>query len=77
MLLAERWIMARLRDRRFGSLGEANAAIGELVAWVNNRPFRRLGDSRRELFESLDRRMAVFGGVSTIGGPSSRTPLFA
>src|SRR2546421_77787 len=27
VLLAERWIMARLRDRRFGSLGEANAEI--------------------------------------------------
>ena len=28
--LAERWILARLRNRRFYSLAEANAAIGEL-----------------------------------------------
>lgn len=55
VLLAERWIMARLRDRRFGSLGEANAAIAGLVAWVNDRPFRRLAGSRRELFEQIDR----------------------
>jgi len=31
VLLAERWIIARLRHRHFTSLGEANAAISECV----------------------------------------------
>ena len=34
VLVAERWVMARLRDRHFTSLGEANIAIAELVGWV-------------------------------------------
>ena len=48
MLLAERWIMARLRDRRFTGLAEANVAIDELVGWVNDRPFKKLAGSRVE-----------------------------
>lgn len=55
VLLAERWIMARLRNRRFTSLGEANVAIAELVEWLNNRPFKKLAGSRRSLFEEVDR----------------------
>ncbi|HUD17440.1 MAG TPA: hypothetical protein VMQ59_09255 [Acidimicrobiales bacterium] len=55
VLVAERWVMARLRDRRFTSLAEANAAIAELVAWVNDRPFKKLAGSRRSVFEALDR----------------------
>lgn len=55
VLLAERWVMARLRDRHFTTLAEANAAIAELVAWLNNRPFKRLPGSRRSVFEAVDR----------------------
>jgi transposase len=55
VLLAERWILARLRDRRFYSLAEANAEIARLVAWLNDRPFKRLPGSRRQLFEELER----------------------
>ncbi len=55
VLLAERWIMARLRNERFTSLADANAAIAALVEWVNARPFKRLDGSRRALFEALDR----------------------
>ncbi len=55
VLVAERWIMARLRNERFGSLGEANAEIRRLVEWVNARPFKKLAGSRRSLFEELDR----------------------
>ncbi len=55
VLLAERWIMARLRDRRFTDLGEANAEIARLVEWVNDRPFKKLDGSRRSVFELLDR----------------------
>ena len=55
VLLAERWVMARLRDRHFTTLAEANVAIAELVAWLNNRPFKRLPGSRRSVFEAVDR----------------------
>jgi len=55
VLLAERWIIARLRNRRLYSLGELNAAIEDLVAWLNDRPFKRLAGSRRSLFLELDR----------------------
>jgi transposase len=54
VLLAERWIIARLRGRRFTSLGEANEAIAGCVAEINARPFQKLDGSRLELFEQLE-----------------------
>jgi transposase len=53
--VAQRWILARLRNRRFFSLPELNAAIAGLAADLNARPMRHLGASRTELFEGLDR----------------------
>ena len=55
VLLAERWIIARLRNRRFTGLAELNLAITELLEWINARPFKKLPGSRRDLFEALDR----------------------
>jgi transposase len=55
VLVVERWILARLRNRRFFSLGELNVAIGELLAELNARPFKKLPGCRREAFERLDR----------------------
>jgi transposase len=55
VLIAERWIIARLRDRGFCSLGEANAAIRACVAEINVRPFQKLDGSRQLLSERLDR----------------------
>ena len=55
VLAAERWILARLRNRRFYSLAEANAAIAECVAEINERPFSKLPGSRRSWFEELER----------------------
>jgi transposase len=52
--VVERWILARLRDRTFFSLAALNGAVRELLDELNNRPMRHLGESRRELFESLD-----------------------
>jgi transposase len=54
VLIVERWILARLRNRRFFSLAELNRAIAELVTDLNARPMRRLGVSRRDLFLELD-----------------------
>jgi transposase len=53
--LVERWILARLRHRRFFSLAELNEGIAELLGRLNAHPFRKLPGSRRSLFEELDR----------------------
>ena len=52
--VVERWIMARLRHRRFFSVGELDAAVAELLPALNNRPFKKLAGCRREAFEQLD-----------------------
>lgn len=54
VLLVERWILARLRNRRFFSLGELNRAIAELLVDLNQRPFKKLPGCRRSAFEALD-----------------------
>lgn len=53
--LVERSVLEALRERRFESLGECNAAIGELLEEINGRPFQQRAGTRRELFEELDR----------------------
>jgi transposase len=53
--VVERWILARLRNHRFFSLAELNAAVRTLLDDLNARPMRHLGKSRRQLFEELDR----------------------
>jgi transposase len=50
-----RWILARLRNRRFFSLAALNEAIHGLLVDLNNRMLRGWGRSRRELFEEIDR----------------------
>ena len=44
--VVERWVLARLRHRRFFSLGELNAAVRELIDELNTRTMRRIGCSR-------------------------------
>jgi transposase len=55
VLLAQRWILACLRNRRFFSLEELNTAIWELLEKLNTRPFQKLEGCRRSAFETLDR----------------------
>ena len=55
MQIAERWILARLRDQQFFSIVELNAAIAPLSAELNQRTMQHLDASRCDLFESLDR----------------------
>jgi transposase len=55
VLVAQRWILAALRHRTFYHLNELNAAIGELLDKLNDRVMRHVRQSRRELFERLDR----------------------
>ena len=52
--VVERWILARLRNRRFFSLAELNQAIGELLDDLNARRTKHLGASRRQSFEAFD-----------------------
>jgi len=54
VLIVERWILARLRNQRFFSLAELNAAIRGFVDELNARLMRKLGASRREFFENID-----------------------
>ena len=54
VLLVQRWILARLRNRRFFSLAELNRAIRQLLLDLNNRPFKKLPGCRRSAFDSLD-----------------------
>ena len=53
--VVERWILARLRNRRFFSLAELNQAIREELTTLNAKASKHLGASRRQLFEDLDR----------------------
>ena len=55
VLLVQRWILARLRNRQFFSLGELNAAIRALLVELNHRLFKKLQGCRASAFETLDR----------------------
>jgi transposase len=54
VLIVQRWILARLRNRRFFSLAELNVAIRILVDELNARLMRKLGASGREFFDTID-----------------------
>jgi transposase len=55
VLLAERWVLGRLRNRRFFSAADLNAAIGEHVRDINTRVMKGFDASRTELFMALDK----------------------
>jgi hypothetical protein len=55
VLIAERWIIAALRHRKFFSLAELNQAIRELLDKLNHRPFKKREGSRHSLFLEIDR----------------------
>jgi transposase len=53
--LAQRWILACLRNQTFFSVDELNDAIAVLLERLNTRPFQKLDGCRRSAFESIDR----------------------
>lgn len=53
--MAERWILAALRNHSFFSVTEINKAIAPRLPELNNRKFQRLDTTRRELFETIDK----------------------
>jgi len=55
VLIVERWILARLRNRIFYSLAELNVAISELLVILNNRRFKKLPGTRATAFAEIDR----------------------
>ena len=55
VLVVQRWILARLRNRQFFALGELNAAISELLIDLNRRRFKKLPGCRASVYESIDR----------------------
>jgi transposase len=52
---AQSYILGRLRNVTFFSLAECNTAIAGAVERMNGREMRRLGMSRRQLFETVER----------------------
>ena len=53
--IAQRWILARLRNQTFFSLEALNERIWELLEDLNARRMKVYAASRRELFERLDK----------------------
>jgi hypothetical protein len=52
---AQSYILGRLRNVTFFSLAECNTAIAVAAERMNSREMRRLGMSRRQLFEAIER----------------------
>ena len=75
--VAQRWILARLRNHRFFSLAELNVAIRRLLDELNMRLMRGYGASRADLFVTLDsvERQPPWPVASTIlaGGAERKT----
>jgi hypothetical protein len=55
VLIVERWILARLRNRVFFSLEQLNQAIAGLLENLNARPFKKMAGCRRSRFLELDK----------------------
>ena len=53
--VAQRWILASLRNRTFFALEEANSAVFERRDWINQRPFRKLEGSRASVFATIEK----------------------
>jgi transposase len=55
VLIAERQILAVLRDQRFFSVGELNQAMRPLLDKLNAQPFQKLEGSRNSLFDTQEK----------------------
>jgi transposase len=54
VLVAERWILAALRNHTFFSIEDLNRAVAEKLQELNNRKLQRMDASRRSLYETID-----------------------
>jgi transposase len=55
VLIVQRYVLARLRNRQFFGLVELNSAIRAIVADLNAKVMRKIGSSRNELLTTIDR----------------------
>jgi len=55
VFVAERWILASLRNHDFFSIRELNQVISRSLEDLNTRKFQKLDTTRKALFESLDK----------------------
>lgn len=55
VLIVQRWILAKLRNRTFFELDELNRAVAELLEELNQKPFQKLEGCRATAFERLER----------------------
>ena len=53
--IVTRFVLAKLRSRRFFSLSELNDAVRDCVTQINAKVMKPLQQSRNDLFASLDR----------------------
>jgi len=53
--VAQRWIVAAVRHRKFFSLEELNEAIRALLGKLNHRPFRKKDGTRASVWEAVDK----------------------
>jgi transposase len=54
VLVVERWILARLRNRTFFNLADLNRTIRELLVELNEKPMQITKRSRKQEFEEID-----------------------
>jgi transposase len=54
--IVQRWVLAKIRNQVFHTLGELNARIRELVAELNARTMKLYKVSRAELFNRIERQ---------------------
>jgi transposase len=52
--VVERYLLGRLRHRRFLGLDDLNSAVAECCATINTKIMRHVGKSRADLFAALD-----------------------
>jgi len=52
--IVSRYLLGKLRNRRFFSLEELNVAVRECITGVNAKVMKRLNKSRNELFATID-----------------------
>ena len=55
VLIVQRWIIARLRHEQIYGLAALNARLGAMMEIANAKKFKKYPESRRELFNQLDK----------------------
>lgn len=51
----QRWILSKLRNHTFFDIDELNDAISKLLDGYNSKVIKRVGKSKKELFEEIDK----------------------